>query len=47
MLFKVNKRLVPSQMIEHIDRHSIINEKISGYRKGHYFDNNGITALQR
>ena len=35
MLSKVNKRLVPSQMIEHIDRHSILKEKISGYRKGH------------
>ena len=35
MLSKVYKRLVLSQMIEHIDRHGVLNEKISGYKKGH------------
>lgn len=32
---KFHERLVLSQMIEHIDRHSIFHERISGYRKGH------------
>lgn len=32
---KVYERLVLSQMIEYIDKHSILNEKISGYRRGH------------
>ena len=31
----VYKRQVLRQMIEHIDRHSIGNDKISGYKRGH------------
>ena len=35
VLSKVYERLVLSQMMEYIDRHSIFHERISGYRKGH------------
>jgi len=35
MLSKVYERLVLSQIKEHIDRHNILHERISGYRKGH------------
>ena len=37
VLSKVYQRLVLSQMMEYIDRHSIFHERISGYRKGQKF----------
>ena len=48
------ERQILSQIIEHIDRHSLLYEKISGYKRGHsiktvlpQFRDNIIQAMKR
>ena len=48
------ERQILSQVIEHIDRHSLLYEKISGYKRGHsiktvlpQFRDNIIQAMKR